>query len=139
MKIRVCLALSLLALGLVGCGSTSSSTSSSSSAPAAQTTTATTAPATSTSGLAAGGTLHVVMKNLTFRPQAVNAKAGDSIVFANQDAHPHNVTWVSGPKFTSSPTLNTGASYSITVSQSGVIHYFCSIHPYMKGTILVTK
>ncbi len=135
-------------LGLAACGSSSSTTIARTS-----TTTATTASGPSTSATAAAGpstgpvasapsgsTIHVTMKNLAFSPAAIRAKPGDTIVFTNDDSPPHNVTWVSGPKFTSSSTLNPGSSFTIKITtQVGTIHYFCSIHPFMKGTIVVSK
>jgi plastocyanin len=135
----------LAVLVLAGCGSSSRSSTGASgsvSQPTGSSTTtatSTTTGAAQSSGLAAGGTIHVTMKNLAFKPAAINVKVGDRVVFTNDDAPPHNVTWVSGPKFTSSSTLNTGAKFTLTVSQPGTIHYFCSIHPFMKGSILVTK
>jgi plastocyanin len=52
----------------------------------------------------------------------------------------HNVIYVSGPKFTSSrPRIRNGSTFSVKLAQPGTIHYFCSIHPWMKGTIVVSK
>ncbi len=79
------------------------------------------------------------MKSLAFTPDKVQAKVGQTIDWTNDDTPPHNVTYVSGPKFTSSSTMNPGAKFSIKVTQAGTIHYFCSIHPFMKATIVVTK
>ncbi len=129
---------------LAGCGSSSGSGASTSvsqpsSSNATTTATSTTTGAAKTSAPAAGGTIRVTMKNLAFDPKAVSARVGDKIVFVNDDTPPHNVTWVSGPQFTSSPTLDTGAKFTLSFTQPGTVHYFCSIHPFMKGTILVTK
>jgi amicyanin len=79
------------------------------------------------------------MKNLAFSPASVTAKVGQTVQWTNQDTPPHNVFYVSGPKFTSSPTLNTGAAFKLKLTQPGTIHYICSIHPFMKATIVVTK
>jgi plastocyanin len=135
-------ALALLALlALAGCGSSSGSSTGASgsvSQPSGSATTSTSKP-TSPSGVSSGGAVHVAIKGLAFHPAAINVKVGDQVVFLNQDTPVHNVTWVSGPKFTSSSTLATGAKFTLTASQPGTIHYFCSLHPFMKGTILVTK
>ena len=79
------------------------------------------------------------MKNLAFHPVAIHAKVGQTVKWTNDDTPTHNVTYVSGPKFTSSGTMNTGATFSLKVTQAGTIHYFCSIHPFMKATIVVTQ
>ncbi len=79
------------------------------------------------------------MKNLAFNPKTIHAKVGQTVKWTNDDTPAHNVTYVSGPKFTSSGLLNPGATFSINLTQAGTIQYFCSIHPFMKATIVVTK
>ena len=140
MKRIPALALPALLLVLAGCGSSSSSSSSSSStsssaaAPAPATTTA-----ASTGASSGGDAIQVTMKSLAFTPVAVTAKVGQTVQWTNDDTPAHNVTYVSGPKFTSSSTMNPGAKFSLKLTQAGTIHYFCSIHPFMKATIVVTK
>ena len=78
------------------------------------------------------------MKNLAFLPKVVHAKVGQTVGWTNQDTPPHNVTYVSGPKFASSPpTMTTGAKFTVKLTTAGTIHYYCTIHPFMKGTIVV--
>jgi plastocyanin len=87
-----------------------------------------------------GGVVHVVMKSLEFGPPAVDAKVGQRISWLNEDSSPHNVTYVSGPKFTSSRTLAPqGGRFSIRLTQAGTIHYYCTLHPWMKATIVVSR
>src|SRR5579875_3665112 len=141
------LAVPAAALALAACGSSSSTTIARTSTTTATSTTGPSTSATAAAGPSTGpvagsptrATVKVVMKNLAFSPASIKAKVGDTIAFTNDDSPPHNVTWVSGPKFTSSSTLNPGASFTIKVTQAGTIHYFCSIHPFMKGTIVVSK
>jgi amicyanin len=78
------------------------------------------------------------MKNIAFSPDAVHAKVGQTVTWTNQDTPPHNVTYVSGPKFTSSSTMSPGATFSLKLTQAGTIHYVCTIHPQMTATIVVT-
>ena len=81
----------------------------------------------------------VVMRSLAFNPSVIHANAGERVVWHNRDSAPHNVIYVSGPRFKSSrPVLKPGQSFSIRVSQPGTIHYYCSIHPFMKATIVVS-
>jgi amicyanin len=85
-----------------------------------------------------GGTAHVVMKSLDFNPTVVHVKVGETVMWTNEDSSPHNVTYVSGPSFKSSrPVLSPGARFSIRLTEPGTIHYFCSIHPWMRATIVV--
>ena len=79
------------------------------------------------------------MKNLAFSPAAIHAKVGQTVQWTNDDSPPHNVTYVSGPKFTSSSTMNPGAKFTLKLTKAGTIHYFCTIHPFMKATIVVSQ
>ena len=73
-----------------------------------------------------------------FSPAVVQARVGETVVWVNDDAPPHNVTYVSGPSFTSSPTvMKTGAKFSVKLGQAGRIRYYCTLHPWMKATIVV--
>jgi plastocyanin len=79
------------------------------------------------------------MKNVSFQPGTINAKVGQTVTFNNADSPAHNVTYVSGPKFTSSGQLNPGQSFQLKLTQAGTIHYYCTIHPFMKAEIVVSK
>jgi plastocyanin len=78
------------------------------------------------------------MKVLEFTPAAVGVRVGQRVVWTNHDTSPHNVTYVSGPKFKSSGTLHPGGRFSLKVTSPGTIHYFCTLHPWMKATIVVS-
>jgi plastocyanin len=112
-----------LAVLIAGCGSGAGASSRATTATAAD----------------SGATVHVVMKVLEFTPATVDAKVGQTLTWTNEDTSPHNVTYVSGPVFRSSPrALNPRRSFAIKLTDSGTIHYYCSIHPWMKGTIIVS-
>jgi plastocyanin len=112
----------LVSFAVAGCGSSSHAATSSTLATATQT----------------GKTVHVIMKSLAFSPTSIHAAVGQQVLWSNIDNAPHNVTYVSGPRFASSKTLNPGHHYEITLTTPGTIHYYCSIHPWMKATIVVT-
>jgi amicyanin len=135
-----------LALAVAACGSSKSSSSSSASSSSSSTgasssasasTSSTTTTATGTSAPAASG-VQVTMRGLAFQPAVIHAKVGQTVVWTNDDTPAHNVTYVSGPKFTSSPTIKPGQKFQLKLTQAGTIHYFCTIHPFMKGTIVVS-
>jgi plastocyanin len=96
-------------------------------------------PATAPTGSsAAGGTVQVVLKGLFFNPPAIRAAVGQQVTWTQEDQAPHNVTSVSGPPFTSSGTLaKLGSTFSIRLTEPGTIHYVCTLHPWMKATIVV--
>jgi plastocyanin len=87
-----------------------------------------------------GGEVHIVMRALWFYPVAVDANVGQRVMWTNDDSSPHNVTYVSGPRFRSSRRMiKPGAKFSIRLTKPGTIHYFCSLHPWMKATIVVSR
>jgi plastocyanin len=133
------LALAVVALALTACGSSSSnsSSSSSSSSSAASSTPAPAASSSTPSSSAAGTSTAVTMLNIAFSPKTVHAKVGDTVKWTNQDQVAHNVTYVSGPQFTSSSTFGNGGTYSLRLTKAGTIQYRCTIHPGMNGTIVV--
>jgi plastocyanin len=84
------------------------------------------------------GFLGVEMKDIRFQPDRIVAVVGDTVTWTNRDMDtPHNVTYVSGPRFKSSATFKFGHSFSIKLAKPGVIRYLCTIHPGMDGSIVV--
>jgi plastocyanin len=77
------------------------------------------------------------MQNIAFVPATAHAKVGDTVKWTNKDSAPHNVTYVSGPSFTSSSTFTSGGSFSLKLTKAGTIQYRCTIHPGMNGTLVV--
>ncbi|HSO98390.1 MAG TPA: plastocyanin/azurin family copper-binding protein [Solirubrobacteraceae bacterium] len=110
-----------LALPAAGCGSGSQAASSGAA-----------------STPAAAGPPHVVMRDLEFNPTAVRARVGQEATWANADSSPHNVRYVSGPRFQDSPTIRPGGRFALRLTQAGTIQYYCSLHPWMKATIVVS-
>jgi plastocyanin len=95
--------------------------------------TATTAPPAP-----AGGGNSVTIKNFAFDPSILTVKTGTVVTWVNNDGVPHALVSDAGsPAAFSSDTLSTGTSYTFTFIQAGTYPYHCSIHPSMKGTIIV--
>ena len=110
---------------LAGCGSGSSASSEAKTAVAV-------------SNDPASRSVQIVMRSLAFNPPAVHARVGQQVTWINEDNAPHNVTYVSGPRFRSSrPKLQPGSRFSLTLQRAGTIQYYCSIHPWMTATIVV--
>lgn len=84
------------------------------------------------------GASTITIKNFAFDPPALTVKTGTGVTWVNQDGAPHAIVSDTGaPAPFSSDTLSTGASYKFTFTQPGTYTYHCSIHPSMKGTIIV--
>ena len=78
----------------------------------------------------------VTIKNFKFAPASITVHVGDTISWTNQDSAAHTATASNGSFDTG--TINKGGSGSATFSKAGTIAYICSIHPFMKGTVVVT-
>lgn len=76
----------------------------------------------------------VTIANFAFSPAALTVHAGTTVRFINRDSEAHTVTAKGG--FTSGG-LDTGDSWSHRFDRPGTYRYFCALHPYMKGTIVV--
>jgi plastocyanin len=76
----------------------------------------------------------VVLQQMQFIPVVVNAKIGDTIVWINKDLVDHDITADSGKAFYSD-TLHVGKIWKMAVTDSASYH--CSIHPTMKGKIVI--
>ena len=77
----------------------------------------------------------VVIAAMRFEPQELAVKHGDTIVWINHDPFPHTVT-AAGGQF-DSHEIASGASWTFTVRNPGVLAYGCSLHPTMRATLRV--
>jgi plastocyanin len=95
-------------------------------------------PAPAASPVPAEGGNAITIKNFAFSPASLTVKSGTTVTWTNQDSVPHIVASDTGsPAAFTSDSLSTGDSYTFTFTQAGEYTYHCSIHPSMKGTIVV--
>ena len=110
-------AVSFLALGsLAACGDT---------APAASP-----PPPTAT----AAGALVIEMRGIAFAPRTARVKVGRTVRWVNRDTAKHNVD----SKAFKSRTFGRGGSFSYRAKRAGTFAYLCTVHPFMKGKLVVT-
>lgn len=119
----------VLAVGLVvaSCGSSGGGSTGESAT--------TTEAAGATTTAATGTGAQVAMKNIAFDPASVTINAGEKVTWTNEDSVPHTVVGDNG-EF-ESDTLAKGDTFSFTFDQAGTYAYHCSIHPNMRGTVIV--
>jgi plastocyanin len=78
----------------------------------------------------------VTIDNFSFLPQTLTVPVGTTVTWINRDDVPHTVVSVD-KKTMVSPALDTDEKFSFTFSAAGTNDYFCSVHPHMKGRIIV--
>jgi plastocyanin len=82
----------------------------------------------------AAATVHI--KNFAFDPAKLNVPASAAVTFVNDDQEPHTATAVDHSF--DSEAIDTNGTWSHTFAKPGSYAYFCEMHPYMKGTLVVT-
>ena len=79
--------------------------------------------------------------NECFLPYEVSINVGDTVKWVNDDTAAHTATGgtpVDGPSgvFDSSLVM-AGKSFSFTFNEAGTYEYFCMVHPWMAGFVIV--
>ena len=104
------------------------------SAPATPSAAASASPASPS--VTAAGTAAVTIASFTFAPASLGIAPGTTVSWANQDDVAHTVAWDDGAA--GSGRLSAGGTpYARTFDRPGTYAYHCSIHPSMKGTVVV--
>jgi plastocyanin len=92
----------------------------------------------STAPTSTGGGASVTMKDIKFNPTEVKVKAGQTVTWTNDDSVGHDVT-ADSFKSGSAGGIEGGQSFKHTFAKAGTFTYVCTVHPGMKGTVVVTK
>jgi len=80
-------------------------------------------------------TVHI--RNLAFVPDTVIVPVGATVSWLNEDPTEHTVVSTpSGPL--NSGSIDPGGQYSFTFNTPGTFEYFCTIHPFMTGRVIVS-
>lgn len=77
----------------------------------------------------------VSMDGTTFVPGDITVAVGETVTWTNKDPFPHNVSSSSGGF--SSKDLQPGDEWRFTAEKPGKFPYVCTLHPGMKGTLIV--
>jgi plastocyanin len=76
-----------------------------------------------------------VMKNYKYLPGTVTVNAGQPVTIYNDDVVAHTVTL--NDRSIDSLQIKAGASFSLHIDNPGEYPFHCTIHPNMKGKIVV--
>jgi plastocyanin len=89
---------------------------------------------------------HVTMKDssgsnpFAFSPKTIKIHVGTRVVWTNDSSAPHTVTASNGAFDSGTQNLiKPNKSWSFVFHKVGKYKYTCVLHPYMKGTVIVTK
>jgi plastocyanin len=125
----------LFGLSVCACGSNNDN--SSPTAPTPTPTTPAPAPTPTPSGttVTIGGGAETAGA-AAFGMNPLTVATGTTVTWHNSDTVPHTATSDSAGVFNTG-TINAGGSASFTFSSAGTMHYHCTIHPGMVGTIVV--
>ncbi len=92
-------------------------------------------PAVNTAINAAVSGNAVTIQGFAFTPQVLEVKIGTTVTWTNNDTVLHVVK----SSLFESPQLSQGQTFQYTFNQAGTYDYNCSIHPMMKGQIIVQQ
>jgi plastocyanin len=85
--------------------------------------------------VAASETHTVVIVGMKFEPESLTVKRGDIIVWVNKDFFPHTAT--AQDRTFDSRDIGTNKSWKYVAKKDGTFPYICTLHPAMKGTLIV--
>lgn len=80
------------------------------------------------------GTDTVVISGMKFNPETITVHKNDTIIWINEDLVAHNVAAFPDMGW-KSDTIAVGESWKRVADEN--LNYFCSIHPTMKGKIVI--
>lgn len=93
------------------------------------------APSASNGSTAPNGGSTVEIMNFMFMPASLTVSVGTTVTWKFDDSTEHTVN-ADDNSFASSPMAN-GQTFTHRFASAGTVAYHCSIHPFMKGTIVV--
>jgi len=90
------------------------------------------------------GNVTISMRDLAFDPTTATVKKGTIVTWENHDNASHQVVADATPVTVYTNSLRTnvmapGQSWSFTFDEPGTYNYHCSLHPTMKGSIIVIE
>ena len=85
--------------------------------------------------IAATTTQTVVIDGTAFSPLTLTVRRGDRVRWVNKDPFPHTAT--ASDRSFDSHDIAPGKSWTYVARKQGSFDYVCTLHPNMKGTLVV--
>ena len=79
---------------------------------------------------------NINIQNYAFSPNITSVTLGSTVIWTNNDPVAHTITSDSGTEL-ASPLIASGSTFLHKFDTKGIFDYHCSIHPMMKGEIVV--
>ena len=79
--------------------------------------------------------VRIDITKFAFSPMEITVPVGATVIWVNHDETPHTVA--AGDQGFVSKALDTDDSYAHTFEHEGDVPYFCTVHPFMVGTVHV--
>jgi len=79
----------------------------------------------------------VTIESLRYIPSPIEVVKGDSVVWRNKDPFPHSVT--TEDHLIDSGEIGDGKSWTYKANRVGEFSYMCTLHPSMKGKLIVRE
>jgi plastocyanin len=79
----------------------------------------------------------VTISNYSFHPATLTVAKGSTVIWVNKDDDVHTIESTDGPEAFHSAALDSGNQFGFRFHRAGTYHYTCSVHPYMRGLIVV--
>jgi plastocyanin len=77
----------------------------------------------------------IKIDNFAFDAEDLIVPVGTKVVWRNVDDAPHSI--IAANREFHSKALDTNDEFSFTFAQAGEFIYFCGLHPFMKGKVIV--
>src|SRR4051812_7639259 len=94
------------------------------------------APGDTSAAARTGPTVKASLKNIAFQPSRIEITVGTTVAWTNNDAVEHTVTAID--RSFDSGNMSPGATWQYTFTKPGTYQFFCVVHPFMKGVVIVT-
>jgi len=95
-----------------------------------------------------GDRVLIQMVGNSFWPKVAEIPVGTEVTWINEEVFDlldgertgqHNAVVIKGPGAFATPMLSHADKFTLKLTKPGEYEYFCTVHPYMKGRIRVTK
>ena len=90
-----------------------------------------------TAAAGTGPTLKASIKSIAFQPNRIEITAGTTVAWTNNDAVEHTVTAVDRSFDSGNMEPGPGTTWRHTFTKPGTYQFYCVVHPFMKGVVIV--